>query len=1000
MPQRLRDYEILEEIERGGMGAVYRARQVSLNREVAVKVLLGGQFSRQSQRFRHEAEMAASLNHPNIVSIYEVGEHEGQPFLSMQLIQGRSLAEMVCDGPLPVRQAAELLRTVAEAVHYAHERRVLHRDLKPSNILVDSSNVPHITDFGLAKRVEEQGELTLPGQVLGTPNYMPPEQADPKRGPTTAGSDIYSLGAILYHLLTARPPFMTGTLTQTLRLVIESEPVAPRLLNPSVSRDVETICLKCLEKEPQRRYGSARELADELGRFLRSEPIRARPLGPVARSVRWCRRKPALALAISAAIALLLVIGIGSPLAIVRIDRERKQEAALRLRAESAEQQTEQQLYAALLEQARATVRGGEVGQRVRALDALRRAASISNSVELRREVFAALALPDLRFERDLPVSPQTTFAQLDPLFERIAVCCGKGPVEVRAVSDYRLLTQLPASTNLPVYYGEWNGDGRFLAVKRDYFTTGPRSELEVWEVTGPQRVLFVHDIPADALAFHPRSPRIIVGRVTNAVAEFDLETRQELRTLPVPEAPLRLRFAPDGERFAALYRMPTGPMVTLHDATNGALLASQMFSNQIDTFTWDPRGRWLAVPDHSGAVSLMDTETSETRLLGRHKAQAVTVEFTPDGHYLVSGGWERELIVWDVEKMERAFTVALDRYIPQLRNDGRECALIGRTETRVSLYAFELPTGCRQFAEDLGTRLVQAAFSPDGRWLAASGQKRLGLWDLTGHGPAVLSDEGRDARLFFTPDSAELLASYRDEACFRWRIVPGTNSNSAPAIQPIAFQNPPGFTSFCVTSNNVVWTTSKGSLLTGLEAVAGDGPWVPTAGGINGASPDGKWLGICGSFTHTLHVYRLPSLEPVAKLANRGNISCFPFSPCGDEVAVASARLVEFWSTLTWQRTREITNFMRILYAPDARTIWLTKDFRTAGLYEARTLKPLLPLPMGMLPLALSPDGQHLAVSVDSRRLQVWDLAEVRRRLRELGLDWEEGPVTRTAER
>src|SRR5215471_4295225 len=336
MPHRLGDYELAEEIDRGGMGAVYRARQVSLNREVAVKVLLGGQFFRQSERFRHEAEVAASLNHPNIVSIYEVGEHKGQPYFSMQLIEGRSLAEMARDGALPVQDAAQLLKTVAEAVHFAHERHLLHRDLKPSNILVDSANIPHITDFGLAKRFEEQGELTLPGQVLGTPNYMSPEQADPRCGQTTAASDIYSLGAILYHLLTARPPFMTGTLAQTLRLVIESEPVAPRLLNPAVPHDLQTICLKCLEKEPQRRYASARELGDELGRFLRGEPIRARPLGPLARSIRWCRRKPALALAISPGIALLLVIGIGSPLAMVRIERERKQEAALRIRAESA----------------------------------------------------------------------------------------------------------------------------------------------------------------------------------------------------------------------------------------------------------------------------------------------------------------------------------------------------------------------------------------------------------------------------------------------------------------------------------------------------------------------------------------------------------------------------------------------------------------------------------------------------------------------------------------
>ena len=295
---KLGDYELLEEIARGGMGAVYRARQISLNRLVAVKVLIGAEFANDTalKRFRHEAEAAASLNHPNIVSIYEVGEHDGQPYFSMELIEGRSLAELAREKPVHARQAAQWLKTIAEAVHFAHERGVLHRDLKPSNVLVDGLDLPHITDFGLAKRIAG-ADLTLSGQVLGTPSYMPPEQADPKRGQPTAASDVYSLGAVLYHLLTARPPFMAETLTQTLRLVSEAEAVSPRMLNPGVPRDLETICFKGLEKEPRRRYVSALELADELGRFLRDEPIRARAIGAPARLLRWYRRKPALAVA-------------------------------------------------------------------------------------------------------------------------------------------------------------------------------------------------------------------------------------------------------------------------------------------------------------------------------------------------------------------------------------------------------------------------------------------------------------------------------------------------------------------------------------------------------------------------------------------------------------------------------------------------------------------------------------------------------------------------------
>ena len=214
----------------------------------------------------------------------------------MDYVEGLTLAQLVAKGPLPARQAATYLKTIAEAIHFAHERNVLHRDLKPSNVLIDSAtDQPRVTDFGLAKRLEAETELTLSGQVLGSPNYMSPEQAVAKRGTVGKRSDVYSLGAILYHLLTGRPPFQGETLTDVLHQVVNNDPLAPRLLTPRVPHDLETICLKCLEKEPARRYQTAQELADELGRFLRDEPIQARPVTRVERAWRWCRRKPALA---------------------------------------------------------------------------------------------------------------------------------------------------------------------------------------------------------------------------------------------------------------------------------------------------------------------------------------------------------------------------------------------------------------------------------------------------------------------------------------------------------------------------------------------------------------------------------------------------------------------------------------------------------------------------------------------------------------------------------
>ncbi len=290
------DYELLEEIARGGMGVVYRARQVSVNRPVALKMILSGQFAAAGdvRRFQTEAESAANLDHPNIVPIYEVGEHEGQHYFSMKLVEGGSLSEQIDRFVREPRAAAGLLATVARAVYHAHQRQVLHRDLKPGNILVDRDGCPHVTDFGLAKKIEGDSRLTKSGDVMGTPSYMPPEQASGKKGLTT-GADIYGLGAILYELLTGRPPFRGTTPLDTVLQVLEQEPIPPRRINPKVARDLATICLKCLDKDPQRRYESAAALAEDLERWLKGEPIRARRTGWAERAWKWTRRRPALA---------------------------------------------------------------------------------------------------------------------------------------------------------------------------------------------------------------------------------------------------------------------------------------------------------------------------------------------------------------------------------------------------------------------------------------------------------------------------------------------------------------------------------------------------------------------------------------------------------------------------------------------------------------------------------------------------------------------------------
>jgi tetratricopeptide (TPR) repeat protein/tRNA A-37 threonylcarbamoyl transferase component Bud32 len=333
LPRVIGDYEVLREIGRGGMGAVYAARQTSLNRLVALKTFRAGALPSHAdvQRFRNEAEIVARLDHPHIVPVYNVGEQDGQLYFSMKLIEGDSLAAGVSgqglgtradEGPgarekegtgvgrEQQRRAAEVVAAVARAVHHAHQRGVLHRDLKPGNILLDGHGEPHVSDFGLARRVEQDSSLTQPGALVGTPAYMAPEQASGRQGVVTTATDVHGLGAILYFLITGRAPFEGENVLDILARVQDQDPPPPRRSNPAVDRDLETVCGKCLEKEPGRRYGSAEAVAEELERWLAGEPVRARPAGSAERLWRWCRRRPLVA-GLAAALMVSLATGLG-----------------------------------------------------------------------------------------------------------------------------------------------------------------------------------------------------------------------------------------------------------------------------------------------------------------------------------------------------------------------------------------------------------------------------------------------------------------------------------------------------------------------------------------------------------------------------------------------------------------------------------------------------------------------------------------------------------------
>jgi serine/threonine-protein kinase len=325
------DYELLDEVGRGGMGIVYKARQARLNRVVALKMILAARLDSpiDLERFQREAEAPANLEHPNVVPIYEVGEHQGQPYFSMKLLKGGSLDRHMARFARDLRAGVKLLAAVADAVHFAHEQGLLHRDLKPANILLDGDDQPCVSDFGLARRLQGGGTLTQAGLVVGTPSYMAPEQAVGRKALTPA-ADVWSLGAMLYELLTGRPPFRADTPLETLMRVVEGEAARPRALCPRVDRDLETVCLKCLEKDPSRRYASAEELARDLERWLAGEPVRAR------RS--WCRSafrrgRRAVKLAVFYLMLFLAVISIGAVLLV----RQRQAVMAERARALEAE---------------------------------------------------------------------------------------------------------------------------------------------------------------------------------------------------------------------------------------------------------------------------------------------------------------------------------------------------------------------------------------------------------------------------------------------------------------------------------------------------------------------------------------------------------------------------------------------------------------------------------------------------------------------------------------
>ncbi len=1025
---RIGRYKLLQQIGEGGCGVVYMAEQEEpVRRRVALKVIkLGMDTKNVIARFEAERQALALMDHPNIARVLDAGATDtGRPFFVMELVRGSKITDYCDQNDLSIRERLDLFIFVCRAVQHAHQKGVIHRDIKPSNILItvnDGSPVPKVIDFGIAKatqgRLIDQTFFTAFEQFIGTPAYMSPEQSILTSVDIDTRTDIYSLGVLLYELLTGQPPFpqkelLATGLEEMRRIIREKEPMRPstRLsqaakamapgppgrrepkqlerLIPLLQGDLDWIVMKCLEKDRARRYDTANGLAMELQRFLANEPVVARPPSRLYLLQKLFRRHK-LFFVTGGAVLAALVTGLAlSTWQYQAKSRAEREQNSMRVRAEAAERRVREQLYTALLEQARATVRSGELGQRVRTLDAVQRAGTISNSVALRQVAVAAMALPDMRLEREISFVQDEGGRECDPALERYAVCVNKGSVEVRAIVDNHLLANLPPVSDHLGHVKRWSHDGRYLAIKRDLVATGDRGDVEVWDMVSIRRVLDLRDCATDAaVAFHPAGRHFAVGQLDGGVRVWDLETGREVRQIRLPGTLASLSFSPDGTLLAAPCSQSASNMVGFVNWDTGELKAVLPSASPVVQVAWRPGQSRVAIPDLDSNVRLVDPTTGESKTLGRHKAEAVHVAFSPDGAYLISGGWERELICWEMTTLQRAFTMGLNSERVQFSRNGRKCAV--HTTDRLQIYEFVEPSACRELSADLGQSVFFGRFSPDGQWFAAGGSKFIGVWDLTSPGSAALLPSDTVRFPFFSTDASDIYA-HGSGALQRWHLRRGEGAEP-PVLTAQAMAVPDEVLQATALSNELVMFCPDGVRFMPLgNTNVASIRHLEMPGIASLASPDERWLGVMYRWSPALSMLRLPEVTLAATLTNRANVGGFSFSPNGEELVVVTERGLECYETVHWQRTRELPirceAFARVHFMPDGQRFWLNSDGRNSTFRDARSFEVLLSLPEGTMVLGISPNGRHLAVSVDLRRVQLWDLERVEEHLRALGV-------------
>ena len=937
-PEHFGDYELVEEIARGGMGVVYKARQISLNRIVAVKMILHARFNDADfvQRFRVEAEAAGNLHHPNIVAIYEIGQEEDQHYFAMEYVEGRNLASLVQDQALPARHTAQLVEKIARAIHHAHQRGILHRDLKPSNVLIDLEGEPRITDFGLAKRVTSSdasetrasdSNLTMSGEVLGSPNYMSPEQAAGRSRQVDARTDIYSLGAILFTLLTGRPPFMADNLEAILTQVVQVEAPSLRFLNPTVPRDLETVALKCLQKDPARRYHSAQELAEELGRFLRGESIHARPVSAPGRVWRWCKRKPVIAALGLSTMLLLVAMAIGSPVAIYRIDRARQL-------AQARETAVRQSSYATEMLFAAEEIQGHNSGQ----------------AMELLKSSLPQRGQPDLRgwewrflwgqCRGDEPFTVRTHEKEI----YRVAflpdgrLACGDFDKTVK-IWDPKTKTTLASASVGSCSDLEISPDGSFIGLA---YWSADFAFLDATNLTTKGKGHFQSKVYH--LAFSPRD-KIFATAGPEHVALWSF-------TLPAPSllwtqefrGVTGLAFAPDGDTFAFATRGE--PSVVIYETATRRLRKTMAARADPAEVVFSPDGTRLAVSHWSGAVAIYDPATgSEIAVLTNHTTWVASLAFSRTEPILATSSADEKIRLWDTTTWKEITTLKGHLSLVDcvaVSPDGRWLAS-GSKDRSVRIW--DLKTKAAE-SRDLTDVSRGSAVSAKAEFLSVvNADATISLWDLIGRRETERFPVETGATVLATsPNGTAVVLGNRLSRKLRIRRINAANSD-------IQIEGAPSDTSLATFSSD------------GKQFSVADKDKLLRIGATDGSTP--------------VRVLEHPSDAPHEIL----------FSHDGRQILMATeSGKVRVYDTATgeiaWELAAHKFTVNGIALDPDGVRLATTSLDETVGLWDLTTRRKLGSYgksSLGYRAVTFSRDGRRIAAVAGENLVQVWDVASKR---------------------